>query len=334
LGLAETIVGRCCFVQDTILSPALLPKIPKIAVDWFKAALFAGLLAYIVHRIRQQPVDWALVQSQLATVPHPGWWLAGLVLLMPVNWGLEARKWQLLIRPVEPISFTEAYQAVLAGTSLGFALPAIVGDAAGRVLALRSGGRAEGVAASLVSGGLQFYVAVGFGAVAWAWQVVSVSGRDTVSGRVLLALLVAMTLAGVLLLVFQPKTRAVTLPGVGRFALPPLATLLLPLGFAVLRYLTFSLQFFFALNLYGLSLPLADAAAGIGLVFLAKTITPAFNVLSDLGVREAAALWVFAPYDLPAPVLILATLTLWAANVLLPVLVGSVGIWRLNLSKI
>lgn len=311
----------------------MLPQIPKIAVVWLKAALFAGLLAYIIHRINQQPFNWALVQSQLATVPHPGWWLAGLVLLMPVNWGLEARKWQLLIRPTEAISFTEAYQAVLAGTSLGFALPAIVGDTAGRVLALRSGSRAGGVAASLVSGGLQFYVAIGFGAVAWAWQVAAVSGRDTLPGRMLLALLLGLTMMGVLLLVFQPKTRTVAVPGVGRFALPPAATLLLPLGFAGLRYLTFSLQFFFALNLYGLSLPVADAAAGIGLVFLAKTITPAFNVLSDLGVREAAALWVFASYGLPAPVLVMATLTLWAANVLLPVLVGSVGIWRLNLSK-
>ncbi len=305
-----------------------------MALIWLKAALFAGLLAYIVYRINQQPLDWVLVQRQLATVAHPGWWLAGLVLLTPVNWGLEARKWQLLIRPVEAISFAEAYQAVLAGTSLGFALPSIVGDAAGRVLSLRSGRRVEGVAASLVSGGLQFYVAVGFGALAWAWQVSSVSGRDTVSGRVLLALLAGMTLTGVLLLAWRPTIRAVTLPAVGRLALPPFATLPVPLGFAALRYLTFSLQFFLALNLYGLTLPVADAAAGIGLVFLAKTITPAFTVLSDLGVREAAALWVFAPYNLPTSVLILATLSLWAANVLLPVLVGLVWVWRLNLSKI
>ena len=333
LGLAETIVGRCCFLQSNVFFPVLLPQIPKIALVWLKIALFSGLLAYIIHRIREQRLDWALVQTQLATVAYPAWWLAGLVLLMPVNWGLEARKWQLLIRPVEVISFSEAYQAVLAGTSLGFALPAIVGDAAGRVLALRSGSRAGGVAASLVSGGLQFYVAIGFGAVAWAWQVVSVPERDTVSGRALLALLAGMTITGALLLLIRPNIRAVTLPVIGRITLPPFATLPVPLGFAMLRYLTFSPQFFLVLNLCGLALPAADAAAGIGLVFLAKTITPAFNVLSDLGVREAAALWVFAPYNLPAPVLILATLTLWAANVLLPVLVGLVGVWRLNSAK-
>ena len=311
----------------------MLPRIPKTAVFWLKTALFAGLLAYIAHRISEQPFDRALVQTQLARVSYWAWWLAGLVLLMPLNWGLEARKWQLLIEPVEAVSFAAAYQAVLAGTSLGFALPAIVGDAAGRVLPLRSGNRAGGVAASLVSGGLQFFVAVGFGAMAWAWQVVSVPERNTVSGRVLLALLVSMTLTGVLLLLIRPNIRAVNLPRVGRFALPPLATLPVPLAFAALRYLTFSLQFYAALNLYGLALPVADAAAGIGLVFLAKTITPAFNVLSDLGVREAAALWVFAPYNLPAPVLIVATLTLWAANVLLPVLLGLVWVWRLNSTR-
>src|SRR5205085_2571837 len=70
----------------------------------------------------------------------------------------------------------------------------------------------------------------------------------------------------------------------------------LALSAAAIRYVVFSIQFYLAMRLVGITLPPDISASGIGLVFLAKTITPAFNLLSDLGVREAASLWVFAPF--------------------------------------
>jgi hypothetical protein len=85
------------------------------------------------------------------------------------------------------------------------------------------------------------------------------------------------------------------------------------------------------MRLVGLDLPADVSASGIGLVFLVKTITPAFNLLSDLGVREAASLWVFAPFDVPAAILLMATLTLWVSNVLTPVLAGLIWVWKLKL---
>jgi hypothetical protein len=86
------------------------------------------------------------------------------------------------------------------------------------------------------------------------------------------------------------------------------------------------------MQLVGVELPLGVSVSGIGVVFLAKTVTPAFNLLSDLGVREAASLWVFEPFGAPAPVLVTATLTLWVANILMPVLIGLIWVWRLKWS--
>ncbi|RYF51547.1 MAG: UPF0104 family protein, partial [Cytophagaceae bacterium] len=100
---------------------------------WLKLATFCLLLAYIGYVLQQQPFDWTQVQTQFQTVRYPERWAALLVLLAPVNWGLEALKWQLLIRRIEPVSFAGAYRAVLAGMTLSFALPAQLGDVAGRV---------------------------------------------------------------------------------------------------------------------------------------------------------------------------------------------------------
>lgn len=310
-------------------------------VFWIKIAVFAGILLYIGYVLRRQPFDLSVVRNQWRQVSRPGWWVAGLLLLTPINWGLEALKWQLLVRRVEPISFRAAYQGVLAGLSLGFVLPAQLGDTAGRVLSLRTGERGAAIGASLVSGGMQFYVALVFGTLAWGYHLQTVPERNTPAGRWLLALLSILSLGGILFgLTYRRLIRwSVQWPRlnrwstywsvIGRYSNGDIG---LALGAAALRYLVFSLQFYVAMRLLGVILPGAAAAAGIGLVFLAKTITPAFNLLSDLGVREAASLWVFAPTGTPASLLLTITLTLWLANVLLPVVVGLLYVWRLKLA--
>ncbi len=327
-------------LQSNVFSSILSLKPTKKIFFWAKIAIFAILLGYIAHVLRQQPINWATLQTQLRATEHPERWAAALLALTPVNWGLEALKWQLLLRRVEPTSFWGAYRGVLAGVSLGFALPAQLGDTAGRILSLRMN-RVGAVGASLVSGGMQFYVAIVFGTVAWAYHMALVPGRDNTAGYWLLFLLIGFSVGGVGFgLVRQRLIRKLSeRPRLRRFAdfwqvagLYSGTEIGLALSTATLRYLVFSAQFYLAMRVVGLVVPPDIAASGIGLVFLAKTITPAFNLLSDLGVREAASLWVFSPFGVPIPVLLTATLTLWAANVLMPVLVGLIWVWKLKLT--
>ena len=326
-----------------MFSSVLSLKSDKKIIFWGKIAVFAGLLTYIIYVVRQQPFDWTIVRTQLRNVDHPERWLAGLFLLTPINWGFEALKWQILLQRVKKTTYWRAYQGVLAGVSLGFALPALLGDTAGRVLSLRTN-RAEAVGASLVSGGMQFYVALVFGTVAWAYYLTIVPERNNLAGQWLLILLVVLSLGGI---VFGLVRRRLMHWLENRSALNRFSDywnvaglysdqeIGLALGAAALRYVVFSVQFYFAMRLVGISLAPGVSASGIGVVFLVKTITPAFNLLSDLGVREAASLWVFAPFAksagaVPTPVLLTATLTLWVANILTPVLVGLIWVWKLK----
>ena len=315
-------------------------KSQKKFIFWVKIAVFVGLLVYIVYVLRQQPFDWGSVRTQLRAVDHPERWAVGLLLLTPVNWGFEALKWKILLQRVEQTSFWSAYRGVLAGVSLGFALPAQLGDTAGRVLSLRTN-RTEAVGASLVSGGMQFYVAIVFGTVAWTHYLQAVPDRNTPAGQWLLVVLVALSVGGIGFGLVRRRliNRLSQLPKLRRYAafwqvagLYSDREIGLALVAAALRYVVFSIQFYLAMQLLGIVLPVGSSASGVGVVFLVKTITPAFNLLSDLGVREAASLWVFAPFGIAAPVLLTATLTLWTANILLPVLVGLIWVWKLKLT--
>ncbi|GAB2538117.1 lysylphosphatidylglycerol synthase domain-containing protein [Spirosoma aerophilum] len=288
----------------------------------------------------QKPVNWPALKEQLKKVEHPERWAACLFLLTPVNWGLEALKWQILLWRVNPIPFWAAYKGVLAGVSLGFALPAQLGDTAGRVMSLERN-RAGAIGASLMSGGMQFYVAIIFGTLAWLYHLMEVPERKTQSGMLLLGVLLGLSLAGVLL--GATRQRVISFLASRSFGKRVSQyirvageytdrEISLALGAAAVRYLIFSGQFYIAMQVVGLDIPPVRAFAGIGLVFLAKTITPAFNLLSDLGVREAASLWVFSPYGVEVSVVLTATLLLWFANVLTPVLVGLIWVYKLKLT--
>lgn len=330
-----------CVSQSNVFLYVLSLKPSKKIVLGLKIAILAALLAYIVHVLKQQPFDWSLIRTSWQSVEEPGWWAAGLLLLIPVNWGLEALKWQILLRRVEPASFWATYRGVLAGVTLGFALPMQLGDTAGRVLSLQTVQRGEAVGAALVSGGMQFYVALIFGAFAWAHHIQLVPNRANAAGQALLVVLLGLVGLGVVFGLVRSRllgwlARRAALRRWARYwAVAGQYTdqeISLALGVAALRYLVFSVQFFLALRLVGLTLPAPIATSGIGVVYLVKTITPAFNLLSDLGVREAASLWTFAPFEAAAPVLVTATLTLWVANLLVPVLVGLIWVWKLKWS--
>jgi Lysylphosphatidylglycerol synthase TM region len=319
-----------------------MPDVSKKITLWAKIATFCFLIGFILYTLRQQTIRWADLRQPLLQTNWLSGWALLMLLLTPLNWSLEALKWQWLVRRLAPLRFGEALTGVLAGLSLGMALPGLLGDTAGRVLSIRAGQRTEAVGAALVAGGMQFYVALVVGTFAWATYVSYVPTRDTLAGNALLYGLTGLSLLGVVLnfsrhrfVIWSSRWpwlgRYVTWwEIIGHYTHTEMTTIF---GLALLRHLTFSLQLYAAFRLFGVSLTAGPLLAGVGVIYLVKTVTPAFNWLSDLGVREAAALWVFAPFNLVASPLLAATLTLWFVNIGLPVCTGIYSLWRLRLAN-
>jgi len=72
-----------------------------------------------------------------------------LFLLMLLNWGIEAVKWQMLVKPVQPQSFFEALATVLSGVSVAIITPARLGEFAGRIVRLKPELRFQGFVCSV-----------------------------------------------------------------------------------------------------------------------------------------------------------------------------------------
>ncbi len=257
--------------------------------------------------------------------------IATIFLLTFLNWACESKKWQTLAKRVETISFWQAFGGVFAGLALGFVMPNQIGDAAGRILSLKSRQRFENIGAALLSNGLQFYVSLWFGSIGLAYFIFQHPTFQTWYYKLLLLLLVITLGLGAMVFGYRLSlTKFLEKFGLFRKIEPYLIVIDRyefieirdAMFWATLRYGVFSVQFWLLFQLFGIKLSLVNSFAGIFLVFFSKTLIPAINFLGDLGIREASSLFVFGVYDIDPTLLIATTLSLWFINIFIPTIVG------------
>ncbi|KQS27704.1 lysylphosphatidylglycerol synthase domain-containing protein [Dyadobacter sp. Leaf189] len=325
-------------VQDNELSPPK-EKTSRLNLLWGVKLIVTFLILSYIYKTFQSEQK---VAGDVGQVLSNAWNTANLALialiliLVPVNWALESLKWRKLAQKVLPITFKEAFRGTLTGLAVGVAAPAQLGDTIGRIASLKSDKRLEAIGAALVSNGIQFSVSMIAGAAGWFLlkdQLLIPELTKTMVSRLLITIFVLS-----FLVVWFRKQLTNWHPArpffqklhsyiriIGAYSAPELLWASL---YGTLRYCVFLSQFVLALSLFDLSIAVSDLTACVSLIFLAKTLIPAINVLGDLGLREFTALVVFASYNLPPEKIIAATFMVWIVNVLGPILVGIYLIWK------
>jgi hypothetical protein len=111
------------------------------------------------------------------------------------------------------------------------------------------------------------------------------------------------------------------------FRTVPVTRLATILFLSFLRYAVFAIQLALAIHVIAL-VPWSDAFPGTTWILLIKSIAPAFNFLSDLGVREVSAIIYFEKFGYAVIPVIAASLLIWLINILIPTLYGLYAMWR------
>lgn len=248
-----------------------------------------------------------------------------ILLLMPLNWGLEALKWKILAGSIQRLSFAKAYIGVLTGLSLAFITPHGLGDYIGRIMQHDRKGRTRLVGAVMLGRLCQMIPTFSFGFIGVYYFVRSIE-------LVIFMLITGLLFGAVLYLLYLTLLKHGKRAGhirktiyfyfgiISTYSVQQVITVLL-LSFA--RYVIFALQFMVVLNLFLPELAKSIQFAGITWIFLVKSILPAFNFLSDLGVREFSAVYFFDQYEINLIPVVSASLTIWIINILVPSIVGA-----------
>lgn len=157
-----TLQYQAALLRGSKISKSGLKPSLKILLNWFLGPLIFILLSWSLYRqIMQQP-DLEQRWSQISAAwKHPASWL--VLALMLLNWGIEGRKWQVLIQHLEPSSWVRAFKGVLAGCSITMLTPNRIGEYGGRILYVEEENRIKAISLTIVGSISQLLVTLTMG---------------------------------------------------------------------------------------------------------------------------------------------------------------------------
>jgi len=323
----------------------------KIIINYVLGPVVFILLSVSIYRQVQRQPDWERSLDQLLQIhKNPLSWLLIVVLfLVFVNWGIEARKWQLSINALQKISFIKAFKAIFTGTTLASFTPNRTGEYVGRILYIDEGNRIQGIALTIICSMAQLQVTFYAGLIALLTMkssAVTFFAEGSVYFKAgLQFLFVLVALAAVLLTVFYFRmgwlvkrlhTRKWAAKWVKYLEVVEgfKATILLQiLSLSVLRYFVFILQYYLVFLVFNVTVGWWESLQIVSVLFLLLSIIPSFTFLTDLGIRWKAGIEIVRIYSSNTLGIFASAFTIWLFNLIIPALIGSLLILGIRIFK-
>ncbi len=320
----------------------------KILLKWIIGPLLAVWLFYSLYQqVRAQPDIEASV-ALIKTLPFGAhawkFWL--VILFVFVNWGMEARKWQVLMQVLQPISFITAFKSVLCGVTFSLNTPNRMGEYGGRILFVEEGKRIKAITLSIAGGMAQLIITMLMGCLGLAYLMLNAHTSTNLLGISVFWLRVFFygSTVGTLIFIFfffrlEFLIRLLQkLPYSGRFLkyISVLETfdakiLLRLLSISFFRYVVFVLQYIFMLQLLQVEQNVWTGFWIITVMFWILAIIPSFAI-ADLGIRGTVAKTLFS-YSSNTLGILTATFGIWFVNLFIPALIGSLLILGIKIKK-
>ena len=282
----------------------------KQIIILLKTVLFITGLVFVIAKLSHSPIDILNFKPSR----NLSYVLAIALLLMILNWCLEAIRWKVSVSIFEPISLRKAGVVVLSGLALNWILPFTTGDILSRIS--QSESKYKATAALVLNRGIM----LGFTLILGVYGLSEFADNYEVNGWFGLIILFGIPLIRKL---FKKKINSF----LDYFKNLERSVLLQIISISFVRYLVFTIQFYLLLNVFMPEVPDHLLIAGIGWIFLSRSILPLF--LGGMGVREAAGILFFEPY-VEVQMIVIPAFLIWFINIVIPSFVGLFLVWKLK----
>ena len=350
--MINAIIKSLYFIKYVWRKIQLLTKPLKIFFNYcLGPILFLWLSISIYRNVIAQPdwqASWKNIQQSFAG--DEAWKPIVVILLMFCNWGVEAKKWQVLVKHIQPISFFTSFKAILSGLSVSLALntPNGAGEYIGRVLYISEGNRIRAVTITFVGSISQLLVTLFMGTI--GLYVLDEYFRDTtrvvlpfsiiwldvmmygaVSITVILAVLYFKIswLIHVLERIPIIKKYSFFIQKLEEFHWRELLKVLL---LSMARYAIFVVQYLLLLQLFKVEIAASSSVWLITIMFLALAIVPTI-ALAELGVRGKLSIYIFGLFSVNTLGILFTATTIWLINLVVPALAGSLFLLGIKLFR-
>ncbi|MGE5518400.1 MAG: lysylphosphatidylglycerol synthase domain-containing protein [Candidatus Dadabacteria bacterium] len=311
--------------------------VTPILLVWLSASIYSQ-----VRHQHQLAQSWQTIKQSFFSVNV--FYLVAAVLLVLVNWGLEALKWKLLVKGIAPISFSKAYKAVLSGVSFSITMPNRVGEYVGRIMYMPDGSRLKTISATIVGSLAQLQMTVLFGIVGIIiikqnllqfYPAFIIWYQFILYGLIFLLLLLALLYFRVHNVFdffsrwFRNNRYLYLLESVKDFHVSFLARLMF---LSFLRYVVFLLQYILLFHLFGVSISAWLIIWSMSVVFLALAVIPSIALL-ELGLRGEVSLKIFAIFSQNSLGIGLTSVSVWFINLIIPAIIGTIFLLSVKLLR-
>ncbi|MBX2888589.1 MAG: flippase-like domain-containing protein [Ferruginibacter sp.] len=319
----------------------------KFIFNFFLAPVLFILLCFsLYHQISQQPD----LPRRWHTLSHN--WNQPLfyvvVGMMLLNYGLEARKWQLQVAPLEKLSFFRAFKSVMAGCSITLMVPNRMGEYGGRILFVSEGNRARAVSLTVLGSIAQLIITLLMGVVGIIVIKFFATSNIPVSERLPFVLEDVLLAVSILLVIFllwvyfkvnnwvSFLERFKIISGIVKYitVLHSVSrkTLLRILSISFFRYLVFILQYIWLLQVTDVDIPLWSCFWIISVFYLVMAVVPTIGFV-ELPLRAVASVGLLSAYSDNVLGIQAAALGIWIINLVLPAIIGSLLIFGVKVLK-
>lgn len=281
--------------------------------------------------------------------------IIAVVLLMPVNWILEAIKWKFTISKAEKINLFTAVRAILGGITVSMITPNRTGEYLGRVFILKS--PVNGILLTLAGSFSQLITTFVMGCTSLFIAMPVFINYLAIESDGYLTLFrianMAMILGSVMIYMKFPVFYKIAdmsllrkydkIKKLARFseAFSQL-DLIKILMISLLRYVIFSTQYYLLLLVGGIQLNPQSAFIVISLQYFIMAFIPSV-ALSEIGIRGSVAIMIFSIYfkygkgvllnDEQAFSVAFASISLWFINLAVPAIAGIPAVFKTRFIK-
>ena len=315
----------------------------KIFFNYVIGPLLGAWLFYSLYlQLKTQPnLTYSLIQIKNSFGNKDIWKMAGVLLMVFLNWGIESRKWQVLVRMIQPISFYTAFKGVLSGVALSINTPNRVGEYGGRILFINEGNRLKAISLSMAGSISQLIITLIMGSFGVIYLLInSTLHTDYIMGLsmfwIRMLLYVSIT-TGVLFGIFFFRISYIIkfidrIPFLAKYQYfinvlekfdPKLLLRLLSLSF--FRYMIFVIQYILLMSVLHVEVTLAQGFWAITVLYLVLAIVPSIAI-AELGIRGKFSVALLSLYSSNIIGIMGSTFGIWFLNLFIPAISGSLFI--------
>jgi hypothetical protein len=288
-----------------------------------KVMVVIAAVAFIFYRIKSQDgILWADFKAQLFESPLFN--VQNLVLVVGLtllNWFFEVLKWQLLARKIRTITISESIKQVLVAHTTSIFTPFKIGEYGAKTVFYDKKQAKKVLFLNFLSNMAQMSATVFFGVIGLYFFI-----AQEFPGWVLSYLF--LVLISILVLIFirkifsfkTKKIRGFSLDKISNFTRSiPKEDHLKIVGFSMIRYLSFSLQFAFLVSLLA-PVSILEALPYVFAMYLLSSLLPVLQ-LFDFAIKGGVAVLLFT--SVAPQVIVAVALLMWLLNAVFPALTGA-----------